>query len=578
MDNKNVKAEQDIETKGEPTPNSPAPAEAPIAPLERHYYEVELHKLKEKLNRLEETNRHLREKISEAEKEKETYRDLYENAPVGYHLLAPDGTILQLNKAALEMLGYRSEELIGKSYKDSILADSSKELFSTHYEKLRGSGKLSTLEINLLAKNGLEIPVLLSANATYDNEQKIVRYRAAVRNIAKRKELESELLRIKRYRILGAMCKNIAHNFNNLLTCVMGNIQIMHMTGAFDTQQKRRLDMINAAAKKMARLVTEIQSFVARADDHGEPEPQYIDINEALKQAIELTRPKWRDEMTKKNVKIDIEFEPVDIPRLKGNLFEYRTAFSNILTNAIEAIEARIQRRGKKKQNNHKITITETVVKKDAESRESVEIVFKDTGVGMVKKVQEAAIDPLYSTKGLVGVGMGLSVAYSTVNKAGGTLSLESTPLKGTEVHILLPISSPPSVKKGVTRPRTRPSTMQKSVLLVEDDDSVRFVLETMLQKLNCDVSAVSSGKEALDLFDKKTFNVVLADWSMPTMNGIELARRLREVKADLPIVIITGWTDEESLGELKKQGIERIIKKPFVMEKIKDLISDMFA
>ncbi|MBW2646525.1 MAG: response regulator, partial [Deltaproteobacteria bacterium] len=76
----------------------------------------------------------------------------------------------------------------------------------------------------------------------------------------------------------------------------------------------------------------------------------------------------------------------------------------------------------------------------------------------------------------------------------------------------------------------------------------------------------------------KKTFNLVLADWSMPKMNGTELARRLRKAKANLPIAIITGWTDEESLGELKKQGIERIIRKPFVMEEIKDLISDMLA
>ncbi len=574
MDNNNVKAEQDIETKGASALNSPATAETSISSLERHYYEVGLHNLTEKLNRLEEINCHLTEKLSEAEKEKETYRDLYENAPVGYHLLAPDGTILELNTAAVEMLGYRSEELIGKLYKDSILADSSKELFSTHYEQLRSSGKLSNLELNLLAKNGREIPVLLSANAMYDNEQKIVRYRAAVRNIAKRKELESELLRVERYRILGAMCKNIAHNFNNLLTSIMGNIQIAHMNGTVEKQHMKRLDLINAAAKKMARLVTEIQSFVARADDYGEPKPQYVGINEALEQAIELTRPKWRDEMTKKNVKIDIEFESVDIPSLRGNLFEYRTAFSNILTNAIEAIEARTQWRGKEKQNNHKITVTETMVKKDAESRDSVEIVFKDTGIGMSKKVLEAAIDPLYSTKGLVGVGMGLSAAYSTVNKAGGTLSLKSTPWKGTEVRIHLPISSPPRLKKVVSKPQ--PSDMHKSVLLVDDDDSVRFVLKTMLQKLNCDVSAVSSGKEALDLFDKKTFNLVLADWSMPKMNGTELARRLREAKADLPIAIITGWTDEESLGELKKQGIERIIKKPFVMEDVRNLISDI--
>lgn len=547
--------------------------------LVRDYYERELRALRDKLDYLEKINHALNEKIKELAKDKESYRDLFENAPVGCHVLAPDGTILEINQAALEMLGYDREELEGKMYEETIIASSSKEIFNDHYKELKSRGTFSNLELNLVDKDGHELPVLLSVNSTYDEKHDIVRHRAVVRDISKFKLLEAELLRTERYRALGTMCRNIAHNFNNLLASVIGNIQVMQLNTELDEKQKKSLNLMYKAAEKMAGLVIKIQSFVARANEYGEAEPQYVNINDALRQTIELTRPTWQDQMREKNVEISVTFEPVPIPEVKGNPLDYRTVFYNILTNAIEAIEAKA--RNTKKDTRGKdaaeINITATTVKKYPEGPETVEITFNDTGVGMSKEVLEEAVDPLYSTKGLVGVGMGLSVAYSIINKAGGKLLLESSPGKGTLARILLPTARHYE-KIAEALPLAKARNMQKHVLVAEDDDLVRDLLETMLQSLNCNVSAVSDGRAALALFNEKIFNLVLVDWYMPVMSGIELARKIRETKANVPVFVMTGSTDKESLNELKALGVENIIKKPFVIEDIRNMLTRVFG
>jgi CheY-like chemotaxis protein len=198
---------------------------------------------------------------------------------------------------------------------------------------------------------------------------------------------------------------------------------------------------------------------------------------------------------------------------------------------------------------------------------EYVAIAVSDTGTGMTPEVLARAFEPFFTTKETGrGTGLGLSQLYGFAKQSGGTARIESVEGQGTTVTIYLPRTSVAAIS--TPAPVERPRKQEKvSVLLVDDDDGVREVCGAMMEDMGCDVTAVSSGEEALRALEQRSFSLLLTDIAMPAMNGVELAKRARQLAPSMPILFATGYADLQVFGE--QLSDETVVRKPYRMSEL---------
>ena len=243
------------------------------------------------------------------------------------------------------------------------------------------------------------------------------------------------------------------------------------------------------------------------------------------------------------DIAIEIGAELYDGTPILGDAAELREALLNIILNAMDAMPK-----------GGKIT-----VKSEHESS-FVVLSISDTGIGIPKEIKKKLFDPFFTTKASKGSGLGLSVTYGIVNRHGGRIDVESTRGKGTTFHIRLPVAN--GVAEGTRPERKTPFIKPSTVLLIDDMPEVIEVLGLMLKQLGHRVTGVTSGKEALSAFKTGDYGLVITDLGMPNMSGRDVARAVKEIKPETPVVLITGWglhLDREEMPE-----IDGVIEKPF--------------
>jgi len=219
---------------------------------------------------------------------------------------------------------------------------------------------------------------------------------------------------------------------------------------------------------------------------------------------------------------------------------------------------------------------------------QSVVIKIVDTGVGMYPEVRSRIFDPFFTTKGNAGLGLGLAVSFGIIRRHGGNVEVESQYGSGTEFRITMPIATivEGAVKLECTEPQPVPALTsavsltdeqaQPRLLIVDDEDFVRDLLEEILEGEDCDVRVASSGSEALALFREFPFDAVCTDVGMPGMSGWELAREIRHSNQQIPIAVITGWGESVGSNEQKAAGVDWVIAKPFTADRITELVRDI--
>lgn len=465
--------------------------------------------------------------------------------------------VLFINEHATEVFGASSSE----TYCYQLLHGLSEPCSNCILERVFKAGetmKLDNVDIHGRMFNILAAPMKDAAGNVSCIE--------VFQDIADLKRMEAELLRSERYKTIVDISRDIAHNFNNLLTTVKGNVQLLLMNPSLtsDEEVKTSLDEIHERANDMAQLVTDMQHF---SRDDGVFSDEKTDIIPVLELAVKILRPVWQDELRKRGIDIEIVFEVVDMPRVRGSRQEHQDIFKNILLNAIEAMT----RSGK-------IWIRTSLATEDG--ADFVRVAIRDEGRGMDDAVRARALEPLFSTKSTVGVGMGLTVAYGIVQNLGGTLTIESKPDKGSTVEVTIPVADFESITASSTSEKQDEKVEQQGkvyqILVADDEDSVRDLLTKSLQMMGHKVVGAANGVEALRVSQDKRFDLAFVDWSMPHMNGLELIQKLQETCPEMPVVMVTGWSDKENLESLSASGIDHVITKPFDMERIRETIKQL--
>jgi PAS domain S-box-containing protein len=483
-----------------------------------------------------------------------------------------DGKILDANDASAEQLEYSVDELTGMMMQDVILSDDASAL-QEHVDETRRRG-CNTLERAYTSRSGREIEAEVHERAIEFNgrdailsvarditgpkraEQKLEETNHQLEHIIEElRSAEEEHVEQERRRALTQMASGIAHDFNNSLSTVRGftDLLLQNPDNMEDVDTvKRYLQNIRRAANSAAETVRRMRKFYRPGEKRSH---KRLDINAIVQEAISMTEPRWQHEGRAEGKSIDVKLQLKEVPEIKGNESELYEMLTNLIFNAVDAIEQ-----------SGKIVIS------TRNNEDEVRLTVRDTGCGMDAETRNNCLNPFYTSKGDAGTGLGLSVTQSIIQRHDGTLNIESAPGQGTTFDITFPAADE-EVKKE-TGPEGGKKMEKQEILVVEDDQSQRKLLGKMLQSQGHLVELAKNGKEGLQKFDNGWYSLVMTDRAMPEVNGDQLAQLIKERAPEKPVVMITGFGDMMDAADESPEGVDLLVSKPITMEKLKNAIS----
>jgi hypothetical protein len=462
------------------------------------------------------------------------------------------GCITFMNPVAEALTGWTQAEALGRELTDvfNIIHEGTRTAAENPAARvLREDAGAQVADHVLIAKGGIERPINDSA-APIKGDQGIIGVVLVFRDVTQERELQAYLARSERLRALGTMAAGVAHNFNNLLTSVLGYAQLLQLRQS-DLPVAHGLKMIEQAARDGARMVGRLIDFTWTERDVL---LDLVDCNQIVRDAIELTRPRWGQESQASGAPIVLETELGEAVTVLGHAGDLRQALVNLIFNAIEAMPRGGQ-----------LTLV-------TERRgDQVRLQVKDTGAGMDQHTLDHACDPFFSTKDSVGVGLGLTQCYHIAERHQGRIEIASAPGEGTTVTLLLPFATTQAdtMPAAVSQPEISP----RRVLIVDDDEAVREVLTAMLMNLGHQVVACADGPAALMALEREAFDLACIDLVMPLMEGWELIDIIKQRWPRLPVIVITGWMDLVKPQD-RQVAIDGLIQKPFVYDRLIRVLS----
>ncbi|MDH7499998.1 MAG: response regulator, partial [candidate division NC10 bacterium] len=358
----------------------------------------------------------------------------------------------------------------------------------------------------------------------------------------------------EKLKALGEMAAGVAHDFNNTIQAILARVQLLQDQTS-DEEMVRWLKVVEQAALDGADTVRRIQEFARVRTDK---DFVTLDLKEIIEDAVIVTQARWKNEAQAKGIKIEVETELASLPPVQGNASELREVFTNMILNSIDALpqggRIRFLARGEADQ---------------------VIVSVEDNGLGMSEEVRKRVFDPFFTTKGVKGTGLGMSVAFGIISRHGGSIEIQSAEGKGTKFIVRLPVGK--EVEERVVPERAR-EVRTGHILVVDDVKALRDAFSRMLSRAGHSVRIAASGREALELFHKEDFDMVITDLGMPDMSGWEVARSVKERKPQVPVILITGWGAQLDDQKAKESGVDLILSKPFTIREILRVASEALA
>ncbi|HEV8310898.1 MAG TPA: GAF domain-containing protein [Methylomirabilota bacterium] len=364
------------------------------------------------------------------------------------------------------------------------------------------------------------------------------------------KTAQEHLVQTEKLRALGEMASGVAHDFNNILASVLGRVQLI-LAQVDDPRLRRWLQVIERAALDGAQTVRQIQEFTRiRRDQPAET----VDVNQVVRDAVEMTQTRWRDESQSHGLDVRVILDLDPVPAVDGHPAELRQALTNLILNAVDALP-----RGG--------TITIASRRVDG----ALEVSVADNGIGMSEEVRRRIFEPFFTTKGPKGTGLGLAMAYGIISRHGGQIAVDSAEGTGSLFTIRLPAGY------GGVAPGTAardPAVPAARLLVIDDEEPVREALADMLRLAHHEVTVASQGSEGIERFRTAPFDLVLTDLAMPGLSGWQVAQAVKAHRPDVPVVLVTGWGVELPAEQLRANGVDRVMTKPFRIEDVHGVVA----
>lgn len=498
----------------------------------------------------EEKTKRIKKELKEIEESELKYRQIVEKTHDSVVILDEKNQMRFFNQRFLQLVQYTPEELIHMELKKII--DGSAGGRSIEDLPKRSEPEESVVrEADVLQKNGgkRRVEVSFAQFPLPTGKKHIIIY---LKDITEKIQMAEKLVQSEKLRALGVMASGIAHDFNNALAAILGNTQLL-LFGLKNGELKETLKIIERVTKDAAQTVKRLQDFAKRKPLEGLLK---MDVNTIIKDAVEITKPKWKDEAQENGVLNEMVLNLREISPVDGVASELREVITNMIFNATEAMPegGRIEIR-------------------TYEERAKVCIQISDTGIGMPEEAKKKAFEPFFTTKSFSNTGLGLSVSYGIIKRIGGEIEVDSRVGQGTIFTISLPgglkredeVTALPVIKDG----------KKGRILVIDDEEPVRNVLSRILTQANHQVTVAGNGEEGIRLFKEREFDAVLTDLGMPGMSGWEVCKVIKQISPELPVGMITGWGSEVSRAKIEETGLDFVISKPFDFNQILNTVTE---
>jgi len=502
-------------------------------------------------------------------------RAAVESSPSGLLMIDGDGTIVLVNREVERLFGYSREELLGRSI-EILVPERFRQrhpsfravFFEDPQTRAMGVGR----ELFGLRQDGSEVPVEIGLNPI-ETEAGIFVLSSIV-DISARKQAEQEQARLEeqlrqsqKMEALGRLAGGIAHDFNNILGAIVGYAELVREETK-SPEVVADVDEVLRAASRGKDLVERILRFSRRQD----VVPRPMDLGQVVREVTRLLRA-----TLPASIDIRLGLNPTT-PRVMADATSVHQVLMNLATNASHAMDSG----GVLDIDLQPFHVRDSFARANPGVREGQHVLLtvRDTGHGMDEATKARAFEPFFSTKAPGGgSGLGLALVHGILRDHGGTAWLESEVGQGTMVSCLFPAIESETAEE-LTQPKPVARGHGERILLLDDEPTLTAVGERRLQALGYSVTTANDPKEGLAIFREapEAFDLVMTDFSMPNMDGVQFARHVSTLRPDIPILLVTGYMDEFPDSTIAAAGISKVLSKPMTLATLGETVAALLA
>lgn len=484
-------------------------------------------------------------------KSEERYRSLFEESKDGIFISTPEGKIIDLNPAMVEMYGYSSkDELLQTPIENLYMNPKERDEYK---KKLEEEGFVKDYEIRGRKKDGTPITLLETSTAVKNEKGKTIAYRGIIKDITAQKKMEEQLIQSVKMEAIGRLAGGIAHDFNNILTVISGNAELLLPKFPPDSIEHKKIKQIIESSRRAIDLTKQLMAVSKR----GISEPVVLNVNEVIKEM---------EEMLKRLIGEDIKFDLYlnsDLKNIKADRTQIEQVIMNLVVNARDAMP----RGGELKIKTENIFLDENYCKiyPGLKEGEYVLISISDTGVGIPPEIMPKIFEPFFTTK-KEGSGLGLSTVYWIVKQLGGNVTVYSEVGKGTTFKIYIPACEEEAKKERESLKIEEYPEGSEVILVVEDEKEIIEYIEDVLSPLGYKIISGGSEREILEKLEKfeGEVHLLLTDVILPDKSGPEIAKTLVSKIPNLKIIFMSGYPEEKLQVSEIIEGKINFISKPF--------------
>jgi len=494
---------------------------------------------------------------------------ILQSAMDGFWCLDPQGKILEVNDSYCRMSGYSRRELLQMNLMQLEAQESPEEIADKSSRVL--SGQSAYFETVHRRKDGtlFSLEIYSQMLAGSDGKEMF----AFLRDISERKRnekekaiLQSQLQHAQKMEAIGTLAGGIAHDFNNILGAILGYAELALEDCPAGSVLAGEIAQIQKAGNRAKDLVKQILTFSRQA----EAKDIILYPGTIIKEALKMLRASLPATIA---IKEDIA---ADVGPIQADATNVHQIIMNLCTNAYHAMEERggTLSVGLKTTS---LAAGELLHEPHVRPGPFMHLTVADTGTGIAPEIGEKIFDPYFTTKEIgKGTGMGLAIIHGIVKSRGGALSYHSQVGSGTVFHVLLPIVDEPACREDPSAAVAGQGS--EHILLIDDEEMLVEMGRHMLERLGYRVTTRQSSIEALTTFQNQpqSFHLVITDQTMPFMTGSDLARRMLQIRPDLPIILCTGYSSIISAEKARSLGIRGFALKPLVKKDIGRLIREV--
>lgn len=497
------------------------------------------------------------------------YRRLFENASDLVCSLDLQGRFTALNAAGERITGYSQTEASGHTLEDWIAPEHC-AAFRAWWQKVVNGIEVAPVEIKMRARDGRDIDMEISGHLARHRLTPVA-VQAIGRDVTARKQAEEErwlmerkLLDSQKLESLGVMAGGIAHDFNNLLTAILGNAALAGVAAPENSPQRAHLSNIEKASRQAADLCKQLMAYSGKS--------RFVILRVDLNALVDDLLQLLQLSISKKAV---LEFEPSStLPAIEADPSQIRQVVMNLVINASEALQDKNGTIRVRTGSLHadRASLADASIASELPPGDCVFLEVSDTGCGMDRETLSKVLDPFFTTK-FIGRGLGLAAVSGIVRAHRGVLHITSEPGRGSTFRILLPSCGPAEQPTPVVAQATGRWRGSGTVLVADDEAGVRGVTIHMLQSFGFETLPAVDGEEAIQKFRDRAESIVavVLDLTMPRKSGEETLRELRRIRPDVPVLLISGFSDQEMIEGLGGRNGTDFLAKPFKPEDLRE-------